>query len=145
MQCQIKLRKVLKLLAYSLNNILNYISAFYRRHEMTLDFSDMSFFEKRGSSESGKKSSSSETHRKPHFIGDPTYRFIGDLNILIGNPNIFIGDPNILIGDPNIFTGDPYILIRDPNILIGDPNIFIGDPNISSETPIFSSEYWGLR
>ena len=45
--------------------------------------------------ESGKKSSSSETHRRP--IGDPPCRFIGDPNILIGDPNILIGDPNIFI------------------------------------------------
>ena len=53
--------------------------------------------------ESGKKSSLSETHRRPHFIGDPTCRFNGDPNILIGDPNILLDDPYNFIGDPNIF------------------------------------------
>ena len=75
--------------------------------------------------ESGKKLSSSETHRRPHFIEDPACHFIGDPNMLIGDPNIFTGDPNIIIGDPNMLIGDPNIFTGDPYILIGDTNILI--------------------
>ena len=40
------------------------------------------------------------SHRRPHFIRDPSCRFIGD-------PYIFIGDPNILMETPTFSSETP--------------------------------------
>ena len=70
--------------------------------------------------ESGKKSSSSTTLRRPHFIDDPNCRSIDDPKILIDDPYTFIDDPHIFIDDPHIFIDDPHIFIDDPHIFIDE-------------------------
>ena len=92
--------------------------------------------------ESGKKSSSLEAHRRPHFIEDPTCRFIGDSYILIRDTNITIEDPYILIERLLLLQGFTVTVIisgsalyyilwgwgrvsRSPGVIAGDPQCFV--------------------
>ena len=60
-----------------------------------------------------QKSSSSEAHRRPYFIEDPSFALL---------PLYFYRRP------PAIFIGDPDIVIVDRIVLNGNPNIRIGGP-----------------
>ena len=81
-----------------------------------------------------KKSSSSETHRRPHFIADPTCRFIGDPKILIGDPYILIKDPTIFISDTDANKGvsNENIGVSNANIGVSDENIGVSGKNIGA-------------